>query len=197
MKRLRNCQPQASEALTRWHQALTDRRTFLLGLAGGSLATLFGLPSAAGEAEAGISDPWPTLDQVQQHLLPSEPDAPGAHEINALAYLRFVVADPKVEASERRFILQGAGWLEDMAQQLHGSAFTALNAKQREAVLRRIAASRAGENWLSTLLYYLLEALLTDPVYGGNPGGVGWQWLEHTTGFPRPTPDKTYPKLLS
>ena len=64
-------------------------------------------------------------------------------------------------------------------------------------MLRRIAASPAGENWLSTLILYLMEALLTDPAYGGNPGGIGWRWLRHTPGYPRPTPDKTYPRLLA
>jgi gluconate 2-dehydrogenase gamma chain len=37
------------------------------------------------------------------------------------------------------------------------------------------------------LLDYIMEALLTDPVYGGNPNSIGWQWLKHQPGFPRPT----------
>jgi gluconate 2-dehydrogenase gamma chain len=48
---------------------------------------------------------------------------------------------------------------------------------------------------LSLLLYYIFEALLSDPVYGGNPGGIGWQWLEHQPGFPRPPADKIYGNL--
>ena len=49
-----------------------------------------------------IRDPWPTLDVVLRHLLPSEPGSPGAEEINALDYLRFVVGDQKVSAEDRR-----------------------------------------------------------------------------------------------
>ena len=45
------------------------------------------------------------------------------------------------------------------------------------------------------ILTYLLQALLTDPVYGGNPNGVGWKWLHHQPGFPRPPKDETYFKL--
>ena len=52
-------------------------------------------------------------------------------------------------------------------------------------------------NWLSLLLTYLLEALLADPVYGGNPGGIGWQWLAHQPGFPTPPADKTWYKLAA
>jgi len=185
-------------SLADWHRELMDRRGFLLRLAGGSLAALFGLPATAAGKQAVASDhTWQVLDAVQRHLLPSEPDAPGAAEINALAYLRFVVNDPKVDAEERRFILKGSEWLEGMARELADGSFTELTEDDRERVLNRIAASAAGENWLSTLIYYLMEALLADPVYGGNPDGIGWRWLEHTPGYPRPPKDKTYPRLLS
>ena len=41
-------------------------------------------------------------------------------------------------------------------------------------------------------MYYLLEALLADPVYGGNTDEVGWKWLGYTAGFPRPPIGKRY-----
>jgi gluconate 2-dehydrogenase gamma chain len=63
--------------------------------------------------------------------------------------------------------------------------------------LREIEQSRAGRNWLSLLLTYLLEALLADPVYGGNPDGIGWTWLEHQPGYPAPPRDKSWYKLAS
>ncbi|MCW5587404.1 MAG: gluconate 2-dehydrogenase subunit 3 family protein, partial [Chromatiales bacterium] len=65
----------------------------------------------------------------------------------------------------------------------------------RELLLRRTAASAAGENWLSTLLSYLFEALLTAPAYGGNPNGIGWRWLSYVPGFPLPGPGTRYPEL--
>jgi gluconate 2-dehydrogenase gamma chain len=189
--------PDVAASLQDWHRALVSRRAFLLGLAGGSLATLFGISAAARDsADIDESHAWQVIDMVQQHLFPSEPDSPGAKQINALAYLRFVVRDPKVEAEEREFIVKGAGWLEGMAQEMTQRTFTELGESQREQVLRRIAASQAGENWLSTLILYLMEALLTDPAYGGNPGGIGWRWLQHVPGYPRPPTDKTYPELL-
>jgi gluconate 2-dehydrogenase gamma chain len=55
--------------------------------------------------------------------------------------------------------------------------------------------TRWGRAWLSLLLYYIFEALLSDPVYGGNPGEIGWRWLEHQPGFPRPPADKIYGSL--
>ena len=185
-------------ALTEWRRELWSRRSFLLRLAGGSVLALFGRANLAAETQPlDEVRRWKLLDAVQQHLFPSEPDIPGAREINALAYLRFVVVDPKVDAEDRQFVLEGAGWLEELARDEAGQSFLDQNQDQREQLLRRIAATPAGENWLSTLILYLMEALLTDPVYGGNPDGIGWRWLQHIPGYPRPPKDKTYPRLLS
>lgn len=183
--------------LAAWRRHLLSRRRFLLRAAGGSLALLFARAGLGSESAQRLDEAqrWRLLDAVQRHLLPSEPDSPGAQEINALGYLRFVVADPKVDEEERQFILQGAGWLEELAAKQEAASFLDLDPARREQLLRRVAASSAGENWLSTLLLYLMEALLTDPAYGGNSRGIGWRWLRHIPGFPRPTPDKIYPKL--
>ena len=70
-----------------------------------------------------------------------------------------------------------------------------LNTDEKEKVLRQIEGSRAGSRWLSLMMTYLLEALLSDPVYGGNKDQKGWQWLEHIPGFPTPTTDQVYFKL--
>jgi len=171
----------------RYKDALRSRRLFLLTAAGG-LAALF----APVGVLAVTANPWPVLAAVQNHLFPSEPSAPGAREINALAYLQGVLADPRGEREEQRFILKGVDWLEDLSRRRHKSAFINLDPIRREQVLREVANTEKGENWLSTLLLYLCEALLIDPVYGGNPDGIGWAWLEHQPGFPRPTPEKRY-----
>ena len=176
--------------LDAWRRTLLSRREFLIASAGG-LAALF---AATGSLAIG-ADPWPVLAAVQEHLFPTEPGAPGAREIRALAYLRGVLADPGAEPETQRFLLMGVDWLEDLSRQRQKASFIYLDPIRRERVLREVAASEKGENWLSTLLLYICEALLSDPVYGGNPDGIGWAWLEHQPGFPRPTPDKRYGAL--
>ena len=42
----------------------------------------------------------------------------------------------------------------------------------------------------------LFEALLLDPLYGGNKEEKGWKWLNHTPGFPRPTEELRYEVLM-
>jgi gluconate 2-dehydrogenase gamma chain len=150
-------------------------------------------PAAADQQH--LAEPWRTLDAVQQHLFPAADESPGARDINALGYLRNMLQAPDMDDEERRFISQGVGWLNDIAGKQKSAAFVALDQADREQVLRSIEQSRAGERWLSTLLSYLLEALLSDPVYGGNPDGIGWQWLEYQPGFPTPPKEKMYYKL--
>ncbi len=189
-----------TDFLSRWHQRLLTRRQLLIHAAGGSLAALLPLPAFTASnhhTDSTVPDPWPVIDAVQQHLFPAEQHAPGAHEINALGYLQFVVSDTTLDQDERAFITHGVKWLQGISQQTYQQSFLKLDTQQAENVLQRIARSDAGENWLSTLMLYLTEALLTDPVYGGNTNQIGWKWLQHTPGFPRPPADKTFPHLLA
>lgn len=175
------------------------RRTFLSGTAG-FIATLLLSPVIArtvkSHASALTEDPWQTLSVVQDHLFPSEADAPGAKEINAISYLRNMLADPVTDTDEKEFILNGVKWLNELAVERHEAVFVDLPQLQQSALLRQISKTTAGRNWVSRLLSYLLEALLSDPVYGGNPGDIGWKWLEHRPGYPRPPMNKRYYDLL-
>lgn len=133
------------------------------------------------------------LDAIYMQLFPADGNGPSARDINAVKYLEWAMSDPdNIDDGDPEFIIKGLGWLEDLAQQTQGDAFIGLTQVKQQQVLTQIAQSRAGENWMSLLIYYLTEALLLDPVYGGNPEQVGWQWLEHQPGFPRPVVGKTY-----
>jgi len=177
------------------YSRLLNRRTFLSRTAG-FLATLFFSPvvvrAAKKNASIQLKDPWSTIDVVQNHLFPSETDSPGAKEINAITYLRNVIASPAIEQDEKDFILNGVKWLNDLSLEKHEAVFTQLSYSQRTDMLHQIAKSKEGRRWISKLLSYIFEALLGDPVYGGNPDGIGWKWLNHHPGFPRPPRHKHY-----
>jgi len=182
-----------------------SRRVFLhrLAMVSGMMATypacvLAGQRAGSAGAYAETwaqSDPWQTLDAVQRHLFPAGEAVPGATDIGALRYLHNAIEDPAADGEDRTFIVDGVGWLNELTRENFQKSFVELEALQRETVLRQIEQSRAGRNWLSLLLTYLLEALLADPVYGGNPDGIGWNWLEHQPGYPTPTPDKVWYRL--
>jgi len=181
-----------------------SRRRFLKSAAGAS--TITALPSFALSAkelktlkQLTKTDPWLTLDATLMHLLPASTSAsssgPSAKDIKALAYLHQVMTVQPTEQDEKEFILKGVGWLNGFSQSQKNKAFVALTFDKKESVLRGISKSRAGENWLTTLLAYVFEAMLAPPAYGGNPNGVGWQWLEHKAGFPLPEAGQRYFEL--
>jgi len=158
----------------------------------GGAAVVAALPTSAWSAELLSlsdklsSDPWLTLDSVLNHLLPSSKSGPGSKEIQATTYLFNVVHLQPTEQDEIEFIYKGVGWLNGYSKSQLNKDFVELTTQEKEILLRGISQSRAGENWLNTLLGYILEATLTPPIYGGNPNQIGWQWLEHQGGFPLP-----------
>lgn len=142
-----------------------------------------------------LKDPWLTLSEVQEHLFPADEESPGARDIMALRFLQNMLDAPDTDEEEKNFILNGVNWLNDLASKQHQAAFVKLDSEQREMILRTVEKSRAGSRWLSLMMTYLIEALLSDPVYGGNFQQKGWTWLEHIPGFPTPGTDKVYFKL--
>jgi gluconate 2-dehydrogenase gamma chain len=181
------------------------RRTFLLrgSAALATVAALAGLPYALRKEltrETSFvlfsSQQHNTVSAVQEHLFPKEPDSPGATDVNAAAYLEWAITAPGVDPDTRNTIVNGVGRLQDASRERFDVVFDRLDFEQREQLLRYLAdKTRWGRAWLSLVLYYVLEALLSDPAYGSNPDEIGWQWLEHQPGFPRPPADKIYGKL--
>ena len=175
----------------------TGAAALLLGLIGTKPSVVVAVDKFEDETvinEEGFSvHAQAVVEAVQMQLFPDDGDGPSALDLNAFRYLTWALEDPDNKADgDKAFILQGVGWLEELAKSTQGESFIKLGAREQDLVLKQISKSGAGENWLSLLLYYLLESLTLDPVYGGNTDGIGWQWLEHQPGFPRPVEGKTY-----
>jgi gluconate 2-dehydrogenase gamma chain len=188
-----------ARAFTNWQINPVSRRHFVQGMSALSAGLLLPFASSATSKPQNIptpkQEPWPTIAAVQNQLFPAEPDSPGASDINATSYLKNLLEENTFDRDEREFILNGPNWLSELANSEHGKAFAQLTTTQQEQLLQRIARTSAGENWLSLLLLYIFEALLSSPIYGGNPDGIGWRWLEHNPGFPQPTINTSYKKL--
>lgn len=179
-----------------------DRREFIATLAALGLLSRSAVGWAGPTAESVIpapawlaQAPWPTLNAVMAHLLPAGEGIPGAEQIHAIVYLHRTLTTPGADAGERERMLAGAERVNALAQADYGKAFQLLDGDQREAVLRKLEGQSGGQRWLSSLLSFVLEALLADPVYGGNPDGIGWAWLQHQPGYPRPPADKLWYRL--
>jgi len=157
-------------------------------LAAMSPAQLEGLPK-----DGGLDSlQWQTIAAVQEHLFPVEDAAPGAADIHATHYLHFVLSDQTLELAGRQFIIDGTAKFQAFSQSKFGKPFDRLTQEKKEASLRAFELSSVGRKWITEILGYIFEALLTDPVYGGNLNATGWKWLDHRPGFPRPPANKRY-----
>ena len=153
---------------------------------------------------------WKTIVAVQDHLFPCEAVAnegtfakkmhsankqasvPGANEVNAKAYLYAVLADPNRDNEDRLLVKNGLIELQDLCWKKFKKIFPDCDPRQREESLRLFEQTQNGTPWIMTILGYIFEALLVDPIYGGNPKGIGWKWLQHNPGLPRPTAETRY-----
>ncbi|MBE9563566.1 MAG: gluconate 2-dehydrogenase subunit 3 family protein [Proteobacteria bacterium] len=135
---------------------------------------------------------WQIMARVQEHLFPSEVNAPGAKDIYATAWLHNSLLMPNVELNHLQFIRDGLINLEKLSQTNFQTDFLDLNTAQHETLLRKYEQDNTGNAWIREILRYIFEALLSDPVYGGNHDGIGWKWLKHKSGFPLPPKDKRY-----
>ena len=135
---------------------------------------------------------WNTLIAVQEVLFPHEENAPGAVDINAAGYFQWVLADPEMDPSEIKFKKKGLSRLNEACKELFENEFYTLNEEEKEDILNHVTKESWGRSWISTMLLHIFEALLSDPIYGGNINEIGWKWLNYNPGIPRPEKGKTY-----
>ena len=155
------------------------RRIFILStiLAGTALSLL---PQGA-KTHIKI-EPFKVIEAVQEVLFPKGLQAPSASEFGATNYLATVSTHSSFWQDDLKFLHLGTELLMDEEPN-----FLIMSPKERDEALREfIDGDKKAKNWVSLLLFYTLEALLSDPIYNGNRDESGWKWLKHNTGQPQP-----------
>jgi gluconate 2-dehydrogenase gamma chain len=125
--------------------------------------------------------PWDIMDTTLNHLFPQNNNFFGAKKLDFLYFLTSVSKDKYFDNTKLDFLLLGA-------TRLYTRNSTYINSTniQKEKILRKFEKTTFGKKWLSSLMYYGFEAMLSDPIYGGNKNSKGWNALNHNTGLPQP-----------
>lgn len=144
------------------------------------------LKPAKSKAEILDTKKKKTLASVQMLILPSESDSPGAEEIGAIDYLDHALSDPLTDQGDIDSILSLSERLEDAAGKRHKKGFCALAISDQTKIIQELHSDEQGKELLGVLIIFTLEALLCDPVYGGNRDGLAWRWLGLNPPLPRP-----------
>lgn len=136
----------------------------------------------------GATTPLSTIEMLFRDFLHSKKPHthPSYEEANPLFYINTILVNSRVDSQTKKFINDGAKWLNEEAVKKYKKIYTRLDFSAREALLKSVAKSGWGDRWLFMMLSFLLEAMLCDPIYGGNKNESGWAWLKHKSGEPRP-----------
>lgn len=126
-------------------------------------------------------DYFRVINSVQNILFPKNGNAPSANEFGATAYLINVSSHSSFLKDDLLFLYRGSRELIEK-----NPNFLKMSLIDKSKAIDNFSKTDIGENWLSMLLYYTIEAMLSDPIYGGNINEIGWKWLNHHTGKPQP-----------
>jgi len=157
------------------------RRTFLL------LSLLIAVTK--GVANQKNKNELLLIKDVLNHLFPTTNKYSGAKKFGAYEFLMYISKHPTFDKEELHFLLRGARKLQELENN-----FLSLDKKNKEKALREFEKLTIGQNWLSSLLNYGLEAMLGDPIYKGNQHMLGWKNIVHTP--PIPTATKAFGEKL-
>lgn len=138
-----------------------------------------------------------TVRLIQNILFPSDGNGPDAFQINADRYLVWVLKDPLLDPDEGMYIITQIDTFNKECKKSYSTNFSDLSEDDQLSFVKSVAKADWGKKWLSRLLSLIFEALLLDPVYGGNNNNAGWNWLDHDPGNPRPTTNLIYPEIMN
>jgi hypothetical protein len=156
---------------------LNSRRTFLK--AGFLSSAVFVM---SGCELFSITTAQDTIKVLQTDLFPKAKEL----GVNTSSYISIILHHSRVSEEDKTFIKNGVKWLNEEAVTRHKAIYVKLSATQREEVLRAIVKTQWGESFMYNMNSYLFEAMLGDPIYGGNNKEAGWKWLQFIGGLPRP-----------
>ena len=178
-----------------------SRAEFLKSLALAGMASqlplLWKCSKPATRSSYALSDKEYGIAQtVQRILFPGDHQVPAAAELNSIKHMQWVLHDKRYDPERKDYLLSGLEWVDETAHETHSKSFLILLEKEKQQLIADIAETGWGEDWLSTMLTLIFEALLLDPVYGVNPQQKGWTWLQHEPGFPRPNDSLKYDRIF-
>ena len=126
------------------------------------------------------------LDEVLNIIFPKTLNMPSSREFKAVEYLVKNISNKTFEDEDKTLIINGT---KDFIESFPN--FLSLSQKEKKKLIFEIIKdSQYAKSWISKLTYYGIEAMFSDPIYGGNFNQIAWKSVNHSAGIPQPK--KTY-----
>ncbi len=130
----------------------------------------------------GVTTPMQTLGLMHKDLFPKA----GELDIKTAPYMQIVFHQSRISDKDKTFLKNGVKWLNEEAVKTDKKEYVKLSFDQRQKLLARVTKTQWGDSFVYDVMNYMFEAMLGDPVYGGNNKEAGWKWLDFKGGQPRP-----------
>ena len=122
------------------------------------------------------------LDEVLNIIFPKTKNMPSAKEFKAIEYLVKNISHKTFDDEDKNLITDGT---KDFINSF--PKFLSLTQEDKKKLIFEIIKdSQYAKSWISKLTYYGIEAMFSDPLYGGNSNQRGWLSVNHNIGYPRP-----------
>lgn len=136
------------------------------------------------------------LFALQNVLVPNGGNGPSAADVNAHQYFIWMLSDPLYPQDDKDYFIGRLNEFNDLFKEQQQQSFhQSSETIQQEFITAQLATSWV-ESFVSRMITVIFEAMLLDPIYGGNTNEIGWEWLEHLPGFPQPNETTKYPEIL-
>lgn len=153
-----------------------NRRTFITTC----MSSLF-FPSLNALVKDDLVSIWNVVEDIQDILFPKTENMPSAKMFNATFYLIKNIYNEHFDKDDFKIITEGTLEFKrdfpDFSKQTQDTKYHTLEIASE---------NRYYEQWLSILIYYTIEAMMSDPIYGGNTNEIGWISTMHVSGQPQP-----------
>ncbi len=189
--------PKTIKDFTTWQ---ISRRSFIRNtIAVGTISQISLLESCTDEfSNKTLNDKQLNLViSVQNILFPRDENGPGAIDFNADKYLLWVLNDKRIADDDKQYVINGIGWLNESAQETYSKKYLKLTKKEQVNLIQSISKTNWGESWLSVMLTFIFEAMVSDPIYEFNSNEIGWSWIQHQAGIPRASKELMYDEIFT
>ncbi len=129
-------------------------------------------------------------------LFSEQKNIPSVFELNTYYHINKFLLDKNVDQDEKNYLIKGIKWAAETSFEEFNLNFDELDKQQKNKLFDLIVKTNWGESWMSSLLTLVFESLLLDDIYNVNKNQIGWKWLHHLPGNPRPTKENDYKHLL-
>lgn len=172
------------------------RKEFIkrVSLAGVALQLPWIMSCTSDEEEDRIERNLNFRQTIVDILFPLTHDGPGALEFYADTYIKWYTEEEHTDEYWARVLTRG---YENFEKEISDEeSFMKLSRNDQELKIAEAYETSWGKEWLSKHITLIFEAMLCHPSYNVNPDEIGWDYLEVQPGYPAPTPELMYPKIL-